>query len=129
VCHANKKRKEGKALQTGDLVYLSTQNLSMPKGRARKLIPKYIRPMKVLKGDGAKDTYTLDLPEELHKRHIHPMFHIRLLCQYEKNDDELFPKREAQVFYDVGQTDEEEWFVDEIIAHQWTRNKIEFLVK
>jgi hypothetical protein len=48
---------------------------------------------------------------------------------YEKNDNELFPKREAQVFYDVGQTDEEEWFVDEIIAHQWTRNKIEFLVK
>jgi hypothetical protein len=32
--HANKKRKEGKTLQTRDLVYLSTQNLSMPKGRA-----------------------------------------------------------------------------------------------
>ena len=30
--HANKKRKEGKTLQIGDLVYLSTVNLTMPKG-------------------------------------------------------------------------------------------------
>jgi hypothetical protein len=87
----SKKRKEGTALQTRDLVYLSTQNLSMSKGRGQKLIPKYIRPMKVLKGNGAKDTYTLDVSGELYKKCIHPTSHIGLLRRYEKNDDELFP--------------------------------------
>ena len=32
VYHTNKKRKEGKTLQIRDLVYLSTANLTMPKG-------------------------------------------------------------------------------------------------
>ena len=85
--------------------------------------------MKVLKSDGANDTYTLELPEELHKRCIHPMFHIRLLHRYERNDDILFPKRDTHAFYDVRQSDEDEWFVDEIITHRWAGNKIEFLVK
>ena len=47
--HANKKRKEGKTLQIGDLVYLSMANLTMPKGRVRKLVPRYIGLIKVLK--------------------------------------------------------------------------------
>ena len=115
--HANKKRKEGKTLQIGDLIYLSTVNLTMPKGRVRKLVPRYIGPMKVLKSDGANDTYTLELPEKLHKRRIHPTFHIGLLRRYERNDDVLFPKRDAHAFYDVGQSDKDKWFVDEIIAH------------
>ena len=115
--HTNKKRKKGKILQIRDLVYLSMANLTMPKGRVRKLIPRYIGPMKVLKSDGANDTYTLELLEELYKRRIHPTFHIGLLCQYERNDNMLFPKRDTHMFYDVGQSDEDEWFIDEIIAH------------
>jgi hypothetical protein len=35
----------------------------------------------------------------------------------------------VQAFYDVGQTDEDEWLVNEIMAHHWARNKVEFLVK
>ena len=89
----------------------------MPKGQVRKLVPGYIGPMKVLKSDGANDTYTLELPEELHKRRIHLMFHIGLLHQYERNDNILFPKRDAHTFYDVGQSNKDEWFVNEIIAH------------
>ncbi|KIK50031.1 hypothetical protein GYMLUDRAFT_115273, partial [Collybiopsis luxurians FD-317 M1] len=34
--------------EKGDLVYISTKNISFPKGRARKLIPKYIGPYRVL---------------------------------------------------------------------------------
>ena len=101
----------------------------MPKGQARKLIPRYIGPMKVLNKIGATDTYTLDLPEEMRKRRIHPTFHIGLLCQHEENNDALFPRRDTQAFYDVGQTDEEEWIVDEVIAHRWAKNRLEFLVK
>ena len=127
--HANKKWNEGKTLQIRDLMYLSTANLTMPKGQARKLIPRYIRPMKVLKSDGANDTYTLELLEELHKRHIHLTFHIRLLCQYKRNDDILFPKRDVHTFYDVRQSDKDEWFIDKIITHWWAGHKIKFLIK
>ena len=115
--HANTKRKEGKTLQIRDLVYLSMANLTMPKEQVRKLIPRYIGPMKVLKSDGANNIYTLELLEELHKRCIHLMFYIGLLCWYKQNNDILFPKRHPHAFYDVGQSNNDEWFVDEIIAH------------
>ncbi|KZV88974.1 hypothetical protein EXIGLDRAFT_588520, partial [Exidia glandulosa HHB12029] len=32
----------------GDKVYLSTKNLTIPKGHARKLVPKYIGPFEIL---------------------------------------------------------------------------------
>ena len=47
------------------LGYLSTKNLSMPKGRARKLISKYIGPIKVVEWHTANDMYTLNLPDQL----------------------------------------------------------------
>lgn len=110
-------------------MYLSTVNLTMLKEQARKLIPKHIGSMKVLKRDGASKTYTLDLPEGMRERCIHPKFHIGLLCQHDKNDDILFPRRDVQAFYDIRQVIEDKWVVDEIIAHHWTGNKVEFLVR
>jgi len=47
----------------------------------------------------------------------------------EPNNDELFPHRDPKLFYDFGEPDETEWFVDEIKAHRWTGNKIEFSVQ
>ena len=127
--HANKRKGVAPKFEVGDLVYLSTQNLSMPKGRARKLIPKYIGPIKVLWQDITSDTYTLDLPTELKAQWIHPMFHVGVLRQHEPNDDVLFLKRDVQAFYDVGNKEEVEWVIDEILAHQWVTNKVEFLVR
>ena len=49
----------------GDLVYLSTKNLSLPKGSTRKLCPKYVGPYKVAKADLDSLTYTLELPMAL----------------------------------------------------------------
>ena len=40
--HTNNRRTTG--AESGNLVYLSTQNLTLPKGRAKKLLPKYIGP-------------------------------------------------------------------------------------
>ena len=42
--HADKRQRTEPPIKAGDLVYLSTKNLSMPKGRASKLVPKYIGP-------------------------------------------------------------------------------------
>ncbi|KIK12982.1 hypothetical protein PISMIDRAFT_18316 [Pisolithus microcarpus 441] len=63
--HTNKRRKEGGKYDEGDLVYLSMKNLTLPKGRARKLLPKYIGPMKIIRANPSTDTYTLELPKQL----------------------------------------------------------------
>lgn len=112
----------------GDLVYLSTKNLALPKGRARKLAPKYIGPFEVKSAHNDTSHYTLDLPEELRKRRVHPSFHSSLLKPHNANDDELFPAREAKKFYDFGMPDDLEWQVDEIVGHRWQGHAIEFLV-
>ena len=77
--HANKRKGIMPKFEVGDLVYLSTKNLSMPKGQARKLIPKYIGPMKVVRWHTTSNTYTLDLPDQLKAHRVHPMFHVGLL--------------------------------------------------
>ncbi|KAJ6482376.1 hypothetical protein DFH09DRAFT_892632, partial [Mycena vulgaris] len=65
-------------------------------------------------------TYTLDLSEDLKRRRNHSTFHAALLRAHEPNDDVIFPSREANRFYDFGMPDEQEWNVDEIIAHRWS---------
>ena len=44
---ANKLRSDEPVYQVGDLVYLSTANLNLPKRRTRKLAPKYIGPFAI----------------------------------------------------------------------------------
>ena len=63
--HANKKRHAGDLYPVGDHMYLSTQNLTLPKGKVRKLVPKYIGPYKVVKGHNEASTVTLKLPPAL----------------------------------------------------------------
>ena len=63
--HANKKCHTSDLYHVGDHVYLSTQNLTLPKGRARKLVPKYIGPYKVVKAYNEASTVTLELPPAL----------------------------------------------------------------
>ena len=81
--------------QIRDLVYLSTKNLSMPKGQARKLIPKFIGPMVVVGQHAMSNMYMLDLPDQLKACRVHPMFHMGLLQAHEPNDDTMFPRRDA----------------------------------
>ena len=45
---ANRKRKADTAYKEDDMIYLSTQNLALPKGRACKLVPKFIGPYKII---------------------------------------------------------------------------------
>lgn len=41
----------------------------------------------------------------------------------------LFPHRDTQVFYDMGNDEDTEWLVDDIIGHRWTAGKLQFHVK
>ena len=113
---ANKKRSLAN-YKEGDLVYLSTKNISLPKGLARKLAPKYLGPFvitRILK-EGA--TYQLDLSEELVKRGINPAFHVSLLKPHVPNDDRCFPGRLPSQIPGFGKRTDE-WVVKAITDHQ-----------
>ena len=113
----------------GDFVYLSTRNLTLPKGRAKKLQPKYIGLYKVVEAHTAASTVKLELPPELTAWWVHPTFHMSLVWAHIPNNDERFPHHDMALCYDFGTTDEPEWFIDEILAHCWVdRVHLEFQV-
>ena len=64
VVQANKHRCPA-SFTEGDLAYLSTKNLSLPKGCVRKLVPKYLGPFCISKVLVEGATYQLDLSDEL----------------------------------------------------------------
>ena len=111
---ANKRRRPS-PFSKGDLVYVSTKNMSLPKGLARKLIPKFIGPYLIIE-DFKNNSYRLELPSNLKRRGIHNVFHSSLLRIHEPNDDRLFPGRlESQVAELEDQ--EGEWVIDKLLAH------------
>jgi hypothetical protein len=70
---ANRHRRPA-PFEEDDLVYVSSNDLKIPKGRARKLVPKFVGPYKVVK-DYKNDSFTVDLPLELKRRGVHDVFH------------------------------------------------------
>ncbi len=127
--HANRHRRRDDDINPDTLVYVSTENLSLPKARAKKLLPKFLGPYRVLAHHPEASSYTLDLPQELKQRRIYPTFHVSKLRPHEPNDDTLFPHRETQHPFDMGAPDDQEWLVDEILAHRWDDTTVSFLVK
>ena len=59
--YSNKCCKPGIKYQINDLVYLSTKNLTLPKHRAQKLMPKFIGVYKILKAMNKSSNVTLEL--------------------------------------------------------------------
>ena len=125
----NKKCKADVAYKEDDMIYLSTQNLALPKGRACKLVPKFIGPYKIIEAHNRASTVTVKLPPELTRRHINPTFHASLIRPFVPNDEVQFLSREAKSFYDFGNDNEQEWLVEEVIAHKWDdKRNVEFQV-
>jgi len=61
--------------KVGQLVYLSTKNLKLPKNRARKLTPKFISPFSILEVLESGATYKLELSLEFKKN-------AELICHF-----------------------------------------------
>lgn len=112
---ANRRRRPAPFV-TGDLVYLSTKNISLPKGLARKLAPKYMGPYKILR-DYGNNSFKLDLPPNLKRRGIHDVFHASLLRVHEPNDDRLFPGRLDSQVMELEDRDNE-WAIDRLLSHR-----------
>ncbi|KNZ78729.1 hypothetical protein J132_10716, partial [Termitomyces sp. J132] len=105
--------------EEGDFVYVSTKNITMPKGLAQKLSPKFIGPYQITK---AKDneSFELNLSPSLKRRGIHNVFHASLLREHVLNDDRLFPGHlDTQISEADGE--DREWAVDQIVAHSGAR--------
>ena len=121
----NRKRQEI-AFGENDLVYLSVKNITFPKGLARKLIPKYIGPYKIIK-DFKNQSYKIDLPTHLKQRGVHDVFHASLLRIHHPNDDRLFP---GQMDTQIGEnfTSSNKWAVEAIQSHNGTAENAVFKV-
>jgi hypothetical protein len=111
----------------GQLVYLSTKNLSLPKDRSRKLCPKFLGPFKILKLHENSPTISLELPDDLRKCGIHNNFHVQLIRPHTPNDDNLFPNRLSASDYDFGAGTSEN-YVDEILDHCISGRRLELLL-
>jgi hypothetical protein len=111
----------------GDLVYLSTKNISMPKGRARKLAPKYLGPFPITRVLKEGATYQLGVSDELTKRGINRSFHASLLRPHVPNDDRRFPGRMPIQIPGFGENPGE-WIVDRIMTHHGKGTKSEFQI-
>jgi hypothetical protein len=84
--YANQKRRDH-VFALGDMVLLSTENLQLKKGMARKLTDKWAGPFQILKKLSSV-AYELELPKTWK---IHPVFHISLLKPFESST--RFPDR------------------------------------
>ena len=127
--YSNKRCKPGIEYQINYLVYLLTKNLALPKHRVQKLMPKFIGPYKILKAMNDSSNIMLELPQEFKDRKINPTFRTNLVRPYITHNDILFPKRDTKVYYDFGNDKDQEWLVEEILAHKWTNNGLELQVK
>ena len=107
-------------------MYISTKNISFPKGLARKLIPKFIGPYKVLT-DFKNQSFRIELPSHLKQRGVTDVFHASLLRIHVPNDDRLFPGR-LFTQLNPGSETESEWAVDKIISHSGSRRDAVFEV-
>jgi len=91
IFHTNRKCHASNEYKQGDHVYFSTQNLALPKGRARKLVPKFIGPYIVNEVHNTASTIMLELPEELTRRQIMSTFHASLIRQMSRTTITYFP--------------------------------------
>jgi len=66
--YTNKKQHKESDIKINNLIYLSIKNIAMPKGRASKLVPKYVGPYKIIKAIPLTSNYELELPMELVKQ-------------------------------------------------------------
>ncbi|PVF94983.1 hypothetical protein CPB86DRAFT_679917, partial [Serendipita vermifera] len=88
----------------------------LPKGKSRKLTPKFIGPFTVTRELTKGTTYQLELPEILKERGVHNAFHASLLKIYIPNCDTRFPGRQIDQLAVFGGEDDA-WTVERIRNH------------
>ncbi|KAJ9518304.1 hypothetical protein QJQ45_010209 [Haematococcus lacustris] len=117
AAYANKARRDVE-YKVGQKVLLSTKNLKLRPGKARKLIPRYVGPFEILLLVSAV-AVKLDLPASMSR--LHPVFHVSLIKPYTGTDVGFMPPPvtwmdETPVYY-----------VERLLDHQGVKdNKASF---
>jgi hypothetical protein len=124
--NANRKRRPS-PFEAGDFAYVSTKEMTIPKGMARKFFPKYVGPYKIIK-DYGNNSYMIELPDSLKQRGIHPTFHSSRLRIHRPNDDRLFPGRSDSQTLELDNPDGE-WAIDRILSHVGAHEDAIFEIK
>jgi transposase InsO family protein len=122
------RRRQVAPFQKDELVYISTKNMTFPKGLARKLVPKYVGPYPIIR-DFGNNSFRVQIPDSMRQRGIHDVFHSSLLRPHVPNDDRLFPgRRDGQVSPEGTGNPEGEWAADKIISHVGSKTQALFEV-
>lgn len=109
--------------KVGDLVLLNTAhyNLQLP---SLKLAPKFLGPLKILELRGP-NTVKIQVPPRL--KNIQPLQNVQHLREYRSRANTVGPEPEQQPPVQINQQDEYE--VEEIIAHRGNGNRTQYLVR
>ncbi|GEM09938.1 hypothetical protein Rt10032_c09g3955 [Rhodotorula toruloides] len=75
-------------------LWVSTKNLHATKGTARKLVPLFVGPFRVLRYSPRTSTYTLDLPAVYARKGYANVFHASQVRRAFKSDESKWPRRE-----------------------------------
>jgi hypothetical protein len=104
--------KKAEVFNVGDLVLLSTKNLSLKVPGAKKLTPRFVGPYRIRRVVN-ENAYDLELPASM--GNTHPVFHISLLKPFNSQGQELPPQ--AQLPW-TGPEDQKEYEVEAILSHK-----------
>jgi hypothetical protein len=118
--YANKRRVH-REFEVGDLVFVSTVNLSTTRP-SKKLDYRKLGPFPILE-KFSPVTYKIKLPKSVQ---VHPVFHVSLLEPAYKDSN---PKRNVPPPPPVIVNSEVEWEVEEILNSRKFRRRLEYLVK
>jgi hypothetical protein len=119
--------KKAKVFNVGELVLLSTKNLSLKSPGVKKLTPRFVGPYRISRVVNM-NAYELELPVSMGR--VHNVFHISLLKPFNSQRQEEPSLRQLPW---TGPEDQKEYLVEAILAHRTKHlgRKVwnEFLVK
>ena len=110
-------------MEVGQKAYLSTENLNLPKARARKLMPKYIGPYEIIscKRENSHSPYQTSYSNKEYTLRSMP----NCSNQQSQTTTNTSPTGKLHT-YGFGDNPEREWLVDSIVNHKFTKNSINF---
>jgi hypothetical protein len=125
--NANKKRRDV-TFKVGEKVWLNTRNLNIAAdGPADKLNPKWIGPLTITKKIN-EVAFELELPHELKKNRVHPVFHSSLLKKHVESTEFKHREPPKPPPDSYNQCGDELWEIEKVINKRLRRNQTEYLV-
>jgi hypothetical protein len=117
----NKKHK-GETFRVGDLVLLSTRNLSLNYQPSKKLSGKFIGPFRI-QGIIGTQAYRLLLPPSYR---IHNVFHISLLERWKAREEN---QEDNTKLPEITPEGEEVWEVEKILGKRIQKGQVQYLLR